>query len=504
MIRLHDIKWFLHEPERLTKMKPFTRGGKMNGHGYENSDIQINSMIDTGFTNLTLKPVSQDLYITEYRPDLHHIIMNRSIPHIKVSIDGCELPLGMLDMTQTASFQKLIHSAHVRSLTANPLLFNLGKTDANNGGIDPFEEVKDAWADRDMDWWLSQAINTCKQLGNTGLLFSFDKSENKTIVTTYSYEDGYQIVPNYDEYGYEIARSIVYMVDNKKIIDTYDNTNHYRVMQGDTGWEITMEKHGFSRCPLLIKRGKVAWEYAESTIEMWELMANINDIALKRFGTFALVFTGEMDAESFKRDSSTLIINLSSDTTNGKQDAKVLEFPEPQTMDGYLKTLEEKISLFSSTSFITPKDITATNSGGNGIALAMSNDYALATQSALDWCKFVNDMVYLHQEGLDLENNGVDKYSKLHIGAKIVPWSLETNNTKITNLSMEAKWLSMKTVIENSPDAAPDEVDRIIKERGALIPLDTKAIDSNAQTANNISRNRSDEIVDNNAQTGMS
>jgi len=275
-------------------------------------------------------------------------------------------------------------------------------------------------------------------------------------------------------------------------------------MQGDTGWEITMEKHGFSRCPLLIKRGKVAWEYAESTIEMWELMANINDIALKRFGTFALVFTGEMDAESFKRDSSTLIINLSSDTTNGKQDAKVLEFPEPQTMDGYLKTLEEKISLFSSTSFITPKDITATNSGGNGIALAMSNDYALATQSALDWRKFVNDMVYLHQEGLDLENNGVDKYSKLHIGAKIVPWSLETNNTKITNLSMEAKWLSMKTVIENSPDAAPDEVDRIIKERGALIPLDTKAIDSNAQTANNISRNRSDEIVDNNAQTGMS
>jgi hypothetical protein len=275
-------------------------------------------------------------------------------------------------------------------------------------------------------------------------------------------------------------------------------------MQGDTGWEITMEKHGFSRCPLLIKRGKVAWEYAESTIEMWELMANINDIALKRFGTFALVFTGEMDAESFKRDSSTLIINLSSDTTNGKQDAKVLEFPEPQTMDGYLKTLEEKISLFSSTSFITPKDITTTNSGGNGIALAMSNDYALATQSALDWRKFVNDMVYLHQEGLDLENNGVDKYSKLHIGAKIVPWSLETNNTKITNLSMEAKWLSMKTVIENSPDAAPDEVDRIIKERGALIPLDTKAIDSNAQTANNISRNRSDEIVDNNAQTGMS
>ncbi len=247
----------------------------------------------------------------------------------------------------------------------------------------------------------------------------------------------------------------------------------------------------------------MAWEYAESSCEMWELMVNIQNIALKRFGTFALVFTGEMDKDSFKRDSSTLIINLSSDTTNGKQSADVLKFPEPTTMNDYLKTLEEKISLFSSTSFITPKDITATNSGGNGIALAMSNDYALATQSAIDWRRFVNDMVYLHQEGLDLENNGVDKYAKLRIGAKIVPWSLETNNTKITNLAMEAKWLSMKTIIEKSPDAAPDEIDRIIEERGALVPQGASDIDEGTDKAQRLSVNRSNEIVDNKVKTGI-
>lgn len=506
MIRLHDINWFLSDPTRLLMMKPFTRGGRMNRHGFESSEIQNNTMLNTGFVDMALNPISQDTFITEYRPSLHHIILNQSIPHIKVKIDGTPLDFGIMDMTQTASFQKLIHAAHVRSLTSNPLEFNLGKSDAADGGIKPFESVKDEWSTRNMDWWLSQAINTCKQLGNCGLLFTYDKDENKTFVTSYSYEDGYQIIPNYDEYGHEIARSLAYQVDGNIVIDTYDNKLHYRVIQGaDRGtWEIISEKHGFSRCPLLYKRGKVAWEYAESTIEMWELMANIQDIALKRFGTFALVFTGEMDKDSFQRDSSTLIINLSSDTTNGKQDAKVLDFPEPQTMDGYLKTLEEKISLFSSTSFITPKDITTTNSGGNGIALAMSNDYALATQSALDWRKFVNDMVYLHQEGLDLESNGTQKYGKLRIGAKIIPWSLETNNTKITNLSMEAKWLSMKTIIEKSPDAAPDEIERIIDERGALIPLETKTIESNAQTANNMSRNRSDEIVDNRVSTGMS
>jgi hypothetical protein len=431
---------------------------------------------------------------------MHSIILNEAIPHIKVKLNGVEMPLGMMDMTQTASFQKLIHSAHVRNLTANPLVFNLCEDADDENAKKLFMKVKNEWAWRGMEWEKYQAVNVCKQLGNVGTLFSFDKGTNKYSVKTYSYEDGYQIVPNYDEYGNEIARSLVYEIDGKTVIDTYDAKKHYRLKEGVDGestWTIQSEIHGFSRCPLLYKRGKVAWEYAESTIEMWELMANINAIALKRFGTFALVLIGDMDEESFKRDSSTLIVNLSSDTTNGKQDAKVLDFPEPKTMDGYLKTLEEKISLFSSTSFITPRDITNTNSGGNGIALAMSNDFALATQSALDWQKFMQDMVYLHQEGLDLETNGVNKYAELRIGAKITPWSLETNNTKITNLQMEATYLSTQTIVENCPDAAPDEVARIIKERGSLTSRNDKSLESEAEKAGNISRNKSNEIIDN-------
>jgi hypothetical protein len=342
------------------------------------------------------------------------------------------------------------------------------------------------------------AINTCKQLGNCGLLFSYDKETGKYTMTNFSYEDGYQMTSNYDEYGNEVARSLFYQVDNKIVIDTFDNKKHYRCVQGNTGWEVTSELHGFSRNPFLIKRGKVAWEYAESSIEMWELMANIAAIALKRFGTFALAFWGEMDKGSLQRDSSTLIVNLSSDTSNGKQDVKVLEFPEPQTMDGYLKTLEEKISLFSSTSFITPKDITTTNSGGNGIALAMSNDYSLAVQSAMDWQRFVNDMVYLHQEGLDLEGGaGSNKFAKVRIGAKINPWSLETTNTKLINLGMEAPYLSTQTVVERCPDAAPDEVERIINERGALMSRNDQTVEDNAVKATSIANNRNDIIRDN-------
>ena len=488
MIRLHDINWYLQDPLRLVMMKPFTRGGKLVSHPYEGEGKNIlnNTMIDTGFASLELSPISQDLYLTEYDPTLHHIILNKSIPHIKVVLDGHDLPF--MELTQTASFQKLIHAAHVRNLTVNPLEFELCKDGDDDSVIKQFQVIKEEWKWRNRETDKYRAISTCKKVGNCGMLFSFDKTTNKYDVTNYSYQDGYQIVPNYDEYGNEIARSLVYQIDHDMVIDTYDANNHYRCYKNATSgnWDIKKEAHGFSICPLLHKRGKVAWEYAESSIEMWELMVNIQDIALKRFGTFALVLIGDMDTDSFKRDSSTLIINLSSDNTNGKQDAKTLNFPEPQTMDAYLQTLENKISLFSSTTFITPKDITRTGSGGNGIALAMSNDYALATQSSIDWQGFVNDMVKLHQEGLDLETGGSEGFAKLHISPKITPWSLETNNTKINNLSMEAQWLSTRTIVERSPDAASDEVERIIQERGALMPNNTAKIGNNAETAQSI------------------
>ena len=67
---------------------------------------------------------------------------------------------------------------------------------------------------------------------------------------------------------------------------------------------------------------------------------------------------------------------------------------------------------------------------------------------------------------------------------------------------MEAKWLSMKTIIEKSPDAAPDEVERIISERGSLIPQDAIS-DADSNKAANISKNNSNEIIDNQAKTGM-
>ena len=58
------------------------------------------------------------------------------------------------------------------------------------------------------------------------------------------------------------------------------------------------------------------------------------------------------------------------------------------------------------------------------------------------------------------------------------------------------------TIIERSPDRAPDEEQRIIEERGALVPLSSsKTVDQ--EKAANITRNNSNEIIDNRAKTGL-
>lgn len=489
MITQKNINWFLEEPSRLKQKKPFTRGGDLVDQSQNLTNVGLATSVEVRQSSLKMQSISQDTFLEEYDPSLHRIRYNMSIPHISVKVG--DKVINIDDMTIKAAYQKVIHAAHVLHLANNPMDFTLCNIKKSNNQNwfnrlvnkiipptnemddinDRFQEYKELWMLKNMESVKYDVISKQQKVGDVGLLYSYDADKNKMKCKVYSYDDGYIVVPNYDEYGEKIACSICYTADDgNQFIDTYDDTYHYAIRpvqdgeESENGYIITKEAHGFSRCPLLYKRGRVAWEYAESAIEMWELMANINAVALKRFGTFGLIFTGQLDEKSFLRDSCSLIVNLSSDTSNGKQDAKVMEFPEPQKMIDYLEFLKNEISVFSSVSFITPSDIKSTGSGGNGIFLAMKNDLALATQSVSDWAEFTNEMTYLFQEGISLESGQTNKYTDLKIFGKLKPWSMESENTKITNLAIESKWLSKQSIVEKSPDAAPNEMERIYNE----------------------------------------
>ena len=98
-----------------------------------------------------------------------------------------------------------------------------------------------------------------------------------------------------------------------------------------------------------------------------------------------------------------------------------------------------------------------------------------------------------------LESDGTNKYNVLKIRARLNPWNMESNNTKVTNLSIESKWLSKQTIIENTPEAAPDELERVAKE--AKVAQDTQqqtAIAKQAAKSQRIATNNNSSIADNN------
>jgi len=505
-----DKIWYLSNPTRLLNKKPFTRGGELTTP--LTAKISLTTKREADFGLLQFNEITQDTYLEEYDPTLHRIKFNQSIPHISVKIGGRNIVID--DMILTAAFQKNIHAAHTLHLTARPMEFTLCNIEKDEQTANLFQIAKQEWLLRNMESIKYDVISKQQKVGDVGLLFYFDKVKNQFKTRVYSYDDGYIVIPNYNEYNEQIGCSLYYKdVEGNGIIDFYDDKNHYHLWQSTDGvveempeglqitpegWNIHQEEHGFSSCPLLYKRGKVAWEYAESTIEMWELMANINAVALKRFGTFALIIKGALSEKQLKMSNSTLVINLSAEADGGKQDAKTLEFPEPQKMLEYLSFLEEQISIFSSTSFITPKDVTNSNSGGNGIFLAMKNDLALATQSVADWSEFTNDMMKLFLEGLSLETSDSSQYTKLKIYATLKPWSMESESTKITNLAMERKWLSGQSIREKSPDAAPDEEERIRREKAeeaeAAIEPDATEADALSAKAERISRNNNSSL----------
>jgi len=467
MTVIRDINGFLENPEELLRKKPFTRGGELTNPTVA-KNISLTDRNRASFGELRMDEITQDTYLQEYDPSMHRIKFNQSIPHISVKIGGRTISID--ELTLTEAFQKNIHAAHVLHLATNPMKFVLCNQVVDEAINAKFSEYKQEWAWRNMEKVKYDAISKLKKVGDVGMLFSFDSKTSKGHVRTYSYDDGYIVIPNYDEYGEKIACTLYHKdEEGNSILDTYDNTNHYNINFGvtdDAGKPtITTSKHGYSICPLLYKRGRVAWEYGESIIEMIELMLNINAVALKRFGTFGLVLIGEMDANSFKKDSSTLIINLSADSGNGKQDAKTLTFPEPQKMIEYLEYLVKQLQIACSVTFITPDSLKIGGDiGGNAVQLAMKNDLALATQSVLDWSDFTNDMAMLFGEMLGLESKESAKYSEMKIRATLDVWTPESKSSLINNLSYESKWLSKRSVVENSPHAAPDEMDRIGNE----------------------------------------
>ena len=227
MITQKDINWYLEDPTRLLQKKPFTRSGDITNGGSSEADVSITTKTQVTFSQLRMNEITQDEYLEEYDPSLHRIKWNRSIPHIAVQVGKETIDID--DMTLVEAYQKNIHADHTLHATSNELEFmlcNVEKTDAINS---LYSEYKQQWQMRNMHNVVREAFSKQKKVGDVSVLFRYDPKRNKGSVSVYSYDMGYISIPNYNEFGEQIAVSLYYKTDEGiEIIDTYDDTYFYR------------------------------------------------------------------------------------------------------------------------------------------------------------------------------------------------------------------------------------------------------------------------------------
>lgn len=499
---MEKIEDFLKEPEELLKKEPFIRGGDYTSTRNDiivapDTKNRVQLPTQTGYE------ITQDKYMREFTPSLHDINFNASVPKFKVKLtDGGYLEDNFL--VPSSAFQKNIHAKQCLHLTANPMEFSLLNTTSDemsslsklfakwkanasdNKDKATFLEFKQEWNYRNMDKIRNKAVSRQKSTGDCAILYSYDPTKKKLKSKVLSYKEGYVVIPNYDDFGDQIAVSLYYKVGNKEKIQTYDDKYVYKfeknnVESGDSEFvqKGTPTTHGFSRCPLLYKRGYVAWEFAQSAIDMYEVIKAIHAVTMKRHGWSWLWIKGTLENNSVTNtEGGTVIMNDKNVDGKSNGDMKAIEFPEAKGISEMLKDLKRDIMYYSSTTFILPDDISlGSDVSGIAVMLTMNGDYSLALQTANDWADFADNMAYLFAEGLGLEQGDISKFTKLKIKASFKVWMPQSEyqyNSMMVQLAA-AKLTSKRTAIEKISVSAPDEMERLYEEA---------AIDSENELAN--------------------
>lgn len=479
------IKSFLVNPETILQKKPFTRGGEYENHIDNNVDVDINQTIRAQVPSQNKYAIKQAQYLREYDPSLHDIHYNNSIPKFKVKIG--KRYEDIKHVVVALPYQKNIHTKQCLHLCGNPMKFtllndNYDRLDYDSLSLEDkknsinieqkklFLEFKEEWDYCNMNVTRDEAVRRQKDTGDVAVLFSRNKL-GKLKSKVYSYKDGYVLLPHYDMYGELILFAFYYIdgISKQECLDVFDDTNAYSYVRNQNPNEIkdwvlvSTKNHGFPIIPIAYKRGYVAWEFAQSGIEMLEIISSIDATIKKRHGWGLLWMKGNMKDNTIKREAGNIVFNVSDPDSNA--DAKYLTPPKAEDIDKLEDKLWEQIQIASSTTFMLPKDIKMSGDvSGIAVKLSMLMDLELALQTANDYADFADKMAYLFAYGLGLEQGNPTKFTGLKIKAKFEVWMPENDMLKDTNLMAlaGAKIISTETATEKCSESSSDEKERLL------------------------------------------
>lgn len=499
MTREEKKLYLLRNVNALLQKKPFFRGSDTSSvnDASEGQSVTVTETRTARLPKVNKKIITQEKFLKELDPMSHEVLFDNNLPSICVKLENGGYQEIKFQRTSLA-LQEQILASHVIYLCGNPCVLSLRGGNPSEKDKENYSTIKEYWVDRNMDGWRTKAVRSQLASGDSGLLFYYDY-KNRVKCRLLSYEDGYVIISHNDENGDRLLESVYYADSNGvEYIDSYDDRYMYRMRNsgenaGEDGWvRETPVEHGFSEIPLCTKRGNVAWDKAQSLIEIYEIIYNIFFVIQKRNGWGILYIRGNL-SETTKKLAGNIILQDKSMDGNGSAEFKAP--PSPEGMLNSLEDLFEKIQINSSCTFLLPKYV---KSSGDisGLAITLTRDLDLknAQQGVIEWQNFADKMMRLFKEGLAKElvkngenTNAVTEFSKLRVSCKFKIWqpfsATEYNNMLIS--MKQAGILSTKTAIEKNTESVPDEEQRMAKEREEI---------KKEQEANIINRKVEEEV----------
>lgn len=497
-----QIAALLADPEKLLATTPYYRRIDASRADYDifgRTSESVGAKVRATLPSVKRVEVPIGALLREADPWSHDVLTDENIPSIYVK----NTKGGFIKVEQKRMplpYQQCIAKKQTLHLCNNPMSHVLLNTDPTEAQNRYFIRIKQAWDERNMDGKKSEAVDTQKTQSFVGMLFYHDYN-GKIKARILKYTDGYNIITHKDQNGEHILECVYYAVDDVEYIDCYDDTYMYRLTNaGDivtdaegrvvnNGWRYEKPvEHGFSECPLVVKRGKVAWDNVQDLIEVAERTYNTFVVIQNRYGYGMLYVKGKINPKAQKVNGSFILNDTSMDPN---ADAKMLNPPTPENMKETIDQLEEQIMKGAGTTFILPKDIKMSgDTSGIAVQLTQELDIETALQDVNEWQNFANKMMRLFKEGLARElvnsgekgfENAITDFEKLNIRTKFVVWRPQSNeayNQMLTTLH-GAGGISNQTLIEKNTESCPDEMARVQKEKEAEIQ---EALDKQERT----------------------
>ena len=511
----------MSNPDNLLKKKPFYReitdSRGMASMVLGKSCVSLTGTITASLPSIRMNIVSQAQFMEELDVYSHRVLFDENVPSITIKTQK----KGFLEIEQyrmAVPFQVLIRDKQVRHLCVNTINHTLLNTKPTDKQQENFIRFKQAWVEKNMEGAKTQFVKTQKSYGDGGLLF-FMSSDGRLCTKNISFEDGYVIITHKNDEGKHILECLYYAVtdydgNTTTYIDCYDDKYMTRFTSSaadggtptSSGWvRHEAVEHGFSECPLITKRGEVAWNRGQRTIESYEALYNTFIVIQKKFGWGILYVKGKFN-QNAKKIATSVVLNDTSMDENA--DAKFLNPPEPSNMVETLELMEQTIQKSTGTTFILPKDIKISgDTSGLAVELTQELDMATAQDGVTEWQNVANKMSRLFKEGIakELINKGekgfekaLTEFDELRIFSEFRVWkpkSEESHNQMLSTLR-GAGGISQQTFVEKNTVSAPDEMARIEKEHKEELAEREEQANKEAErtikTANATSANKSE------------